>query len=58
MTLSSSSLRVHGLYLMVSVALFCCLLQIPVLLLNNVIKGNPWTKVDVNIGKIAELYGD
>ncbi len=28
------------------------------LLLNNVIRGNPWTKVDLNIGKIAELYGD
>jgi hypothetical protein len=36
----------------------CCLLQIPVLLLNNVIEGKTWTKVDVNIGKIAELYGD
>lgn len=35
-----------------------CVLQIPMLLLSNVMKGNPWTKVDVNIGKIAELYGD
>lgn len=34
------------------------LLQIPMLLLNNIMRGNPWTKVDVNIGKVAELYGD
>lgn len=36
----------------------CAVLQVPVLLINNIIRGNPWTKVDLNIGKIAELYGD
>lgn len=36
----------------------CMVLQIPVLLLHNVWRGNPWTKVDLCIGKIAELYGD
>lgn len=36
----------------------CVVLQIPVLLLHNVWRGNPWTKVDLCIGKIAELYGD
>lgn len=34
------------------------LLQMPMLLLNNIMRGNPWTKVDVNIGKVAQLYGD
>jgi hypothetical protein len=32
--------------------------QIPMLLLHNIIRGNPWTNEDVNIGKVAELYGD
>lgn len=33
-------------------------LQIPMLLLGNLVRGNPWKKVDLCIGKIAELYGD
>lgn len=33
-------------------------LQLPVLLLGNMWRGNPWTKIDLCIGKIAELYGD
>eukprot|EP00878_Enallax_costatus_P031410 GHUV01034351.1.p1 GENE.GHUV01034351.1~~GHUV01034351.1.p1 ORF type:complete len:435 (+),score=89.55 GHUV01034351.1:118-1305(+) len=33
-------------------------LQIPVLLLGNIMRGNPWKKVDLCIGKIVELYGD
>jgi hypothetical protein len=33
-------------------------LQIPVLLAGNLARGNPWSKVDLCIGKIAELYGD
>eukprot|EP00775_Hariotina_reticulata_P007119 gene7120-7333_t len=33
-------------------------LQVPILLLGNVWRGNPWKKVDLCIGKIAELYGD
>jgi hypothetical protein len=29
-----------------------------VLLLGNMWRGNPWTKVDLCIGKLAELHGD
>eukprot|EP00877_Chromochloris_zofingiensis_P006591 jgi/Chrzof1/2185/Cz11g05110.t1 len=33
-------------------------LQIPVLLVGNMFRGNPWKKIDLCIGKITELYGD
>jgi hypothetical protein len=35
-----------------------CLLQVPLLLAGNMLRGNPWKKVDLCIGKVAELYGD
>jgi len=33
-------------------------LQIPVLLVRNVLGGNPWKKIDFCIGKLIEMYGD
>lgn len=36
----------------------CSHAQMPMLLLRNVWRGNPWTKIDLCIGKLAELYGD
>lgn len=33
-------------------------LQVPALLVGNMLRGNPWKKVDLCIGKVAELYGD
>ncbi|KAF6265263.1 hypothetical protein COO60DRAFT_1457169 [Scenedesmus sp. NREL 46B-D3] len=33
-------------------------LQVPLLLAGNMLRGNPWKKVDLCIGKVAELYGD
>lgn len=32
--------------------------QVPALLVGNMLRGNPWKKVDLCIGKVAELYGD
>jgi hypothetical protein len=33
-------------------------LQIPSLLLGNLVAGKPWIRVDVNIGKLVEPAGD
>ncbi|GAQ84998.1 hypothetical protein KFL_002160080 [Klebsormidium nitens] len=38
--------------------LFYNYLQIPVLLMRNVLGGNPWKKIDFCIGKLIEMYGD
>ncbi len=33
-------------------------LQIPVLLVGNLVRGRPWTRIDFNIGKLVEPGGD